>query len=170
MQLRRINQKDGGSCVFSYICKVSVGMIVERIIIIIITIINIMSFMQDIYTYIPETNYVLREYSVTAILLLLLMVLISLVLVVNLLYFYFSTSRSNYGLDGPGLNPGGDEIFHPSRPALGPTQPPVQWVTGSFPGVKCGRGMLVTTHPLLVLLSWKSRAIPLPTLWATLGL
>ena len=39
--------------------------------------------------------------------------------------------------------------------------------TGSFPGVKCGRGVLLTTHPLLVPQSWKSRAIPLPTLWAT---
>jgi len=28
------------------------------------------------------------------------------------------------------LNPGGDEIFRTSRPALGPTQPPVQWVPG----------------------------------------
>ena len=45
-------------------------------------------------TYIPETNYVPREYSVTAILLLLFMVLISLVSVLNLLYFYISTFRS----------------------------------------------------------------------------
>ena len=31
---------------------------------------------------------------------------------------------TDYGLDGPGSNPGGDEIFRPSRSALGPTQPP----------------------------------------------
>jgi len=40
---------------------------------------------------------------------------------------------TDYGLDGPGSNPGGDEIFRPSRPVLGPTQPPVPR-TGSFPG------------------------------------
>jgi len=34
------------------------------------------------------------------------------------------------GLDGPGSNPGGDEIFRPSRLALGPTQSPVKWVLG----------------------------------------
>jgi hypothetical protein len=50
--------------------------------------------MQGIYTYIPETNYVPREYSVAAILLLLFIVLISLVPVLNLLYFYISTLRS----------------------------------------------------------------------------
>jgi len=50
--------------------------------------------MQGIYTYIPEINYVPREYSVAAILLLLFMVLISLVSVLNLLYFYISTFQS----------------------------------------------------------------------------
>jgi len=49
--------------------------------------------MQGIYTYIPETNYVPKEYSVAAILLL-FTVLISLVSVLNLLYFYISTFRS----------------------------------------------------------------------------
>ena len=75
-----------------------------------------------------------------------------------------------YGLDGPGSNPGGDEIFRPSRPALGSTQPPVIWLPGLSRGLKYGRSVLLTTHLLLVPRSWKSRAIPLPTLWATPGL
>ena len=37
---------------------------------------------------------------------------------------------TDYGLDGLESNPSGDEIFRPSILALGPTQPPVQWVPG----------------------------------------
>ena len=37
---------------------------------------------------------------------------------------------TDYGLGDPGSNPGRDEIFRPSRPALGPTQPPAKWVPG----------------------------------------
>ena len=47
---------------------------------------------------------------------------------------------TDYGLDGPGSNPGREEIFRPSRPSLGSTQPPVQCVPGLFRGkVRPGR-------------------------------
>jgi len=57
-------------------------------IIIIIIIIIIISFMQGIYTYIPEKKPVHREYRVSAVL------SISLVPALALLYFYVSTFRS----------------------------------------------------------------------------
>jgi len=44
--------------------------------------------MQGIYTYIPETNYVPREYNVAAFLLLLFMVLISLVCVESSVFLH----------------------------------------------------------------------------------
>jgi len=77
---------------------------------------------------------------------------------------------TDYGLNRPGSNPGGDEIFRPSRPALGPTQPTVKRVPGLSRGLSAAGGVLLTTHPLLVPRSLKSRAIALPTLWATPGL
>jgi len=46
---------------------------------------------------------------------------------------------------------------HPASCAMG---------TGSFPGVKSGRGVTLTPHPLLVPWSRKSRAIALLPLWA----
>jgi len=61
------------------------------------------------------------------------------------------------------------EIFPPVQNGPG-AHPACKMGTGSFPGVKCGGGVLLTIHPLLVPQSWNSTAIPLPTLWATPGL
>ena len=73
---------------------------------------------------------------------------------------------TDYGLDGPASNPGGDEIFRPSRPALGPTQTPVNGYR-FFPESRGGRGVGLTPHPhLLPKVLEKSRAIPLLTLRA----
>jgi hypothetical protein len=76
---------------------------------------------------------------------------------------------TGYGLDGPGFETRWWRDFpHLSRPALEPSQPPVQWVP-DFPwGKKSGRDMSLTPHPLLVPWSWKSRAILLLPLWAVL--
>ena len=69
--------------------------------IIIIIIIIIISFMQGIFTYIPETNYIPREYSVAGILLLLFMVLILLLSVLNLLYCTFTLVLSEVCVQCP---------------------------------------------------------------------
>ena len=60
----------------------------------------------------------------------------------------------------------GRDFPHLSRSAVGPTQPPAQWVPSLSPGVQSGRGVTLTPHPLLVPWSRKSRAIPLLPLWA----
>jgi len=47
---------------------------------------------------------------------------------------------TDYGLDGPGSNPGGDEIFRPSGPALGAHPASCKMGTGSFPKGKVWPG------------------------------
>jgi hypothetical protein len=62
---------------------------------------------------------------------------------------------TDYGLDDRGSIPRQKQsiflLVSASRPAPGPTQPPIQWVPGlPSPGVKRGRGVTLTTHPYLV--------------------
>jgi hypothetical protein len=52
--------------------------------------------MQGICTYIPETNHVLKEYNVAAILSLLFMVTISLAPALALMCFYMSTFQGRF--------------------------------------------------------------------------
>jgi len=52
-------------------------------------------------------------------------------------------------MDGPGSNPGGDEFFRPSRPVMGPNQPPIEWVSALSLGTG-GRGVGLTPHLHLV--------------------
>ena len=71
-----------------------------------------------------------------------------------------------YGLDDPGIESlWGRDFPHLSRPALGPTQPPVQWVPGLSRG-KERPGRDADPSPLLVPWSRKGRAIALLPLWA----
>ena len=60
--------------------------------------------------------------------------------------------------------------FQPVQTGPGAHPASCKMRTGSFSRVKCGRGVLLTTHPLLVPRLWRSRAIIIPTLWATTGL
>ena len=75
---------------------------------------------------------------------------------------------TDYGLDGPGIESRWGRDFPPVQTSPGAHPASCTMGTGSFQGVKCGRGVLLTTHPLLAPRSWKSRATSTP-LWATTG-
>jgi hypothetical protein len=76
---------------------------------------------------------------------------------------------TDYGLDGPGIESRWGRVIPPVETGPGAHTASCTMGTGSFLGVKYGRGMLLTPRPLLVPMSWKSRAVPQPTLWATTG-
>jgi len=52
---------------------------------------------------------------------------------------------TDYGLEGPGSNAGGDESFRPSQTGPGAHPASCKMGTGSFAGVKCGRSVLLLT-------------------------
>jgi len=75
---------------------------------------------------------------------------------------------TGYGLDGPEIESRfGRGFLHLSRPALGLTQPPVQWVPGLSRGERRpGRGADPSHSHLVPKVLEKSRAMPLLTLRA----
>jgi hypothetical protein len=76
-------------------------------------------------------------------------------------------TTARYGLDGPGIETRWTPDFlHPSRPALGPTQPPIQWVPGLFLGGNADRLWRSPPTPLYNRGQRKSRDIPLFPFWA----
>jgi len=67
------------------------------------------------------------------------------------IYIYYMCGPANsvgivtdYGLDGPGSNPGGDEIF---RPSSGARSASCKMGTGSFPGGKVWPGRAANHSP-----------------------
>jgi hypothetical protein len=69
---------------------------------------------------------------------------------------------TDYRLDGLGIESRWRRDFPPVQTGPGAHSASCTMGTRSFPGVKSGRGVTLTTHPFLAPRSWKSRAIPLP--------
>ena len=74
---------------------------------------------------------------------------------------------TGYGLDCPGIESRcGARFSAPVQTGPGTHPASCTMDIGSYPGVKSGRGVTLTPHPLLVPWLWKSRAIPVVPVWA----
>ena len=62
---------------------------------------------------------------------------------------------TGYGLDGPGIESRGARSSAPVQTDPGAHPASCTMGTGSFPGLKSGRGVTLTPHPLLVPLVMK---------------
>jgi hypothetical protein len=80
------------------------------------------------------------------------------------------STATRYVLGGPGVESRWGEIFHPYPDRLRGPPSLLYNGYGAFPGGKGGRGVMVTTHPLLAQRLRKSWAIPPLTPWVLLGL
>jgi hypothetical protein len=71
---------------------------------------------------------------------------------------------NDYGLDGPGIESRWRRHFPPVQTDPGTHPASCTMGTGSFPGVKCGRGVTLTPHPLLIPLdhNWACNGVTLP--------
>ena len=73
---------------------------------------------------------------------------------------------TGYGLDGLGIeSQWGAKFSAPVQTGPGAHSTSCTMGTGTFPGVKSGRDVTLTPHPLLVPWSRKSTATPLLPLW-----
>ena len=74
---------------------------------------------------------------------------------------------TGYGLEGPGIEyRWGARFSAPVQTGPGANPASCAMGTGSFQGVKSGRGVTLTPYPLLVPWLRKGRALPLLPLWA----
>jgi len=74
----------------------------------------------------------------------------------NLYFFKFISCITYHGLDGPGDRiPVGARFSAPVQTGPGAHTVSCTMGTGSFPGVKSGRGVMLTPRPLLVPLDMK---------------
>jgi hypothetical protein len=80
-------------------------------------------------------------------------------------------TATGYGLGAPGIESRwGARFSAPIQTGPGAHPASCTMGTGSFPGVKSGRGATLPPHPLPLPWSWKSRAIPLLPQWAVQSL